>query len=83
VERPLPLATPRLLRLAWDNPGPVVRADAPPGLRLVPPPAIPARPVKLDLAIERHLMGADGLPRDEFLVVFSGRATRGPAPALS
>jgi hypothetical protein len=32
--------------------------------------------VKLDLAIERHLAGSDGLTRDQFLVAFSGRGPR-------
>jgi hypothetical protein len=74
-----------VLRLAWENPDAVAREGAaPPVLRLVPPPAIPSRPLKLDLAIERQLSGADGLPREEFLVVFSGcRSSRSPAPALS
>jgi hypothetical protein len=72
------------LRLAWHNPAAVAPGEPPSsGLRLVPPPTLPSRPVKLDLAIERHLSGADGLPREEFLVMFSGRATRAPAPALS
>jgi hypothetical protein len=73
-----------VLRLAWENPGPVARDEAAAAaLRLVPPPPIPNRPVRLDLAVERHLCGADGLPREEFLFVFSGRASRSPAPALS
>ena len=63
------------MRLAWVNPSPSpeegsARAD----LRLVPHAPVPPRPVKLDLAIERHLTGADGLSRDQFLVAFSGRA---------
>ena len=62
------------LGLAWVNPlpgpeGASARAD----LRLVPHAPVPARPVKLDLAIERHLAGSDGLSRDQFLVAFSGR----------
>jgi hypothetical protein len=62
------------LGLAWVNPHPgpeggSARAD----LRLVPHAPVPPRPVKLDLAIERHLAGADGLSRDQFLVAFSGR----------
>jgi hypothetical protein len=75
-----------VLRLAWDNPAGVERereAASAAALRLVPPPAIPSRPVKLDLAIERQLSGTDGLPREEFLFVFSGRSTQSPAPALS
>ena len=73
-----------MLRLAWDNPQVVARDEAAASaLRLVAPPAIPGRPVKLDLAIERQLSGADGLPREEFLFVFSGRSSRSPAPALS
>jgi hypothetical protein len=75
-----------VLRLAWDNPARVERereAEPAAALRLVPPPAIPSRPVKLDLAIERQISGADGLPREEFLFVFSGRSNRSPAPALS
>ena len=67
------------LQLAWVNPsagaeGPTSRAD----LRLVAHAAVPPRPVKLDLAIERHLAGTDGLTRDAFLLAFSGRgaATR-------
>jgi hypothetical protein len=67
-------AGPSPLRLAWVNPsagaeGAVARAE----LRLVPHAAIPPRAVKLDLAIERHLTGADGLTRDEFLLAFAGR----------
>ena len=62
------------LGLVWINPQPVERPDAPRAdLRVVPPSAVPPRPVKLDLAIERQLTGADGLNRDEFLVLFSGR----------
>src|SRR5262245_66186306 len=65
------------LRLAWVNPEPGARGEAPrAGLWLVPPAPLPPRPVKLDLAIERHLTGADGLTRDEFLVAFSGRGAR-------
>ena len=68
-------------KLAWVNPEPVERGAAPPeglrlltpDLRVVAPPAIPPRPVKLDLAVERHLTGGDGLSRDQFLVFFSGR----------
>ena len=72
------------LRLAWDNPGAMQRDDPPrAALALVPPPAVPSRPVKLDLAVERHLTGGDGLTREQFLVAFSGSATRAPAPALS
>ena len=74
-----------MLRLAWENPESVPPSSeaAATALRLVPPPALPSRPVKLDLAIERHLTGADGLPREEFLFVFSGLSSRSPAPALS
>ncbi|HET8644648.1 MAG TPA: hypothetical protein VFO85_04115 [Vicinamibacteria bacterium] len=80
---------PSPLRLAWHNPDPATTAPvesaqpARAALRLVPPPAVPPRAVKLDLAIERHLTGGDGLTRDQFLVAFSGRATRVPVPALS
>jgi hypothetical protein len=69
------------LRLVWVNPEPLAAPPEPPRgeLRVVAPAAVPPRPVKLDLAIERHLTGADGLSRDQFLVVFSGRAVGGPA----
>jgi hypothetical protein len=43
------------LRLVWSNPH---------------PPA-PRRPLRLDLAIERHLAGADGLTDPEFLRIYS------------
>jgi len=62
------------LRLAWVNPSLAAEGDpARAELRLVPHAAVPPRPVKLDLAIERHLTGGDGLTRDQFLVAFSGR----------
>jgi hypothetical protein len=66
------------LRLAWVNPSPAPGEGeaARPELRLVPHAAVPPRPVKLDLAIERHLTGADGLTRDQFLGAFSGRGAR-------
>jgi hypothetical protein len=49
---------PPYLRLVWSNPRPVR----------------PARQrVDLALAIERHLTGADGLSREQFLAVYSGR----------
>jgi hypothetical protein len=65
---------PSPLRLAWVNPASETeRAAARADLRLVPHAAVPPRPVKLDLAIERHLTGADGLTRDQFLLAFSGR----------
>ena len=56
-----------------------------PGLRLVwSNPAVQPRPrVDLALAIERHLSGADGLSREQFLALYSGgRARLGLAPAL-
>lgn len=71
------------LRLAWDNPAVVQRDEPRAALRLVPPLPVPSRPVKLDLAVERHLTGIDGLTREQFLVAFSGRVSRAPAPALS
>jgi hypothetical protein len=47
------------LRLVWSNPD---------------PPARPApRRVDLALAIERHLAGRDGLSKEQFLLVYSGR----------
>jgi hypothetical protein len=65
------------LRLAWVNPGPQsVPGDSPPRAPLslvAAPPPVPGRRVKLDLAIERHLEGHDGLSEQEFLLVFSGR----------
>ena len=62
------------MRLAWVNPSPAPDGDtARVELRLVPHLAVPPRAVKLDLAIDRHLTGADGLTRDQFLVAFSGR----------
>ena len=63
------------LRLVWFNP---LAPERPPETRvelwLVPPPAIPSRPVNLALAIERHLSGQDGLTREQFVLVFSGSA---------
>ena len=65
------------LRLAWANPASLERPTEPgpprAELRLVPPPAIPPRRIKLDLAIERHLAGADGLSTEHFVLLFSGR----------
>jgi hypothetical protein len=63
------------LRLAWVNPGPL-SAPGPSrvALSLVAAPPVPARPIKLDLAIERHLGGQDGLSEGEFLLTFSGRS---------
>jgi hypothetical protein len=34
---------------------------------------VPRRPVRLDLAIERHISGEDGLSEREFLRVYSSR----------
>jgi hypothetical protein len=48
---------PAHLRLVWSNPHPPV----------------PRRPVRLDLAIERHISGEDGLSEREFLRVYSSR----------
>ena len=56
-----------------------------PVLRLVwSNPAVQPRPrVDLALAIERHLTGADGLSREQFLALYSGRRARlGLASAL-
>jgi len=66
------------LRLAWVNPGPPAPRETTvtAALSLVPPPALPERAVKLDLAIERHLCGQDGLSEQDFLGVFSGRQAR-------
>ena len=52
---------PPYLRLAWSNPEPA-RA--------------PRARVDLAVAIERQLAGADGLTREQFLAVYSGRPTR-------
>ena len=57
----------------------------PPVLRLVwSNPAPRPRPrVDLAVAIERHLSGADGLSREQFLALYAGRRTPlGLAPAL-
>ena len=53
------------LRLVWSNPG-------------VPPrPGVQPRPrVDLAVAVERHLNGADGLSREQFLALYSGRRAR-------
>ena len=53
----------RTLRLVWSNP--------------LPQPGARTR-VRVDfaLAIERHLSGADGLSREQFLALYSGRRTR-------
>ena len=59
-ERPYPA----YLRLAWSNPNPE------------PPSRAPRGRVDLALAIERQLAGADGLTRDQFLTVYSGRRSR-------
>jgi len=48
------------LRLVWSNPRPVV----------------PRRPLRLDLAIERHVSGEDGLSEGDFLRVYSPRPSR-------
>jgi hypothetical protein len=62
------------LRLAWVNPSPATAEETPRAdLRVVAPAPVPPRPVKLDLAIERHLAGDDGLTRGEFLLAFAGR----------
>ena len=63
----------RTLRLVWSNPAPR------PGSR-------PRARVDFALAIERHLTGADGLSREQFLALYSGRRTRlalAPAPDVS
>jgi hypothetical protein len=52
---------PPFLRLVWSNPD----AGRAPRAR-----------VDLALAIERQLAGADGLTRDQFLAVYSGRGAR-------
>jgi hypothetical protein len=54
---------PPYLRLAWSNPNP------------------PRSRVRLDLAvaIERHLAGTDGLSREQFLALFSGRSPLRPS----
>lgn len=52
------------LRLAWSNPNPEPASRA------------PRARVDFALAVERHLSGADGLTRDQFLSVYSGRRTR-------
>jgi hypothetical protein len=49
---------PSYLRLVWSNPRPVLT---------------PRQRVDLALAIQRHLTGADGLSREQFLAVYSGR----------
>jgi hypothetical protein len=68
------------LRLAWVNPagstGSPGHEPGRAGLSLVRPLPVPERPIKLDLAIERHLGGQDGLSPHEFLQVFSGRRAR-------
>ena len=48
----------------------------PPHLRLVwsnPHPPVPRRPLRLDIAIERHVSGEDGLSERDFLRVYSSR----------
>ena len=52
-----------LLRLVWSNPQPTVR----------PEPARPRPRVDFAVAIERQLAGADGLSREQFLALYSGR----------
>ena len=66
------------LRLAWENPLPVVRAaeEVTPTLALLPPPPprapAPPRPrLNLAVAIEAHLSGRDGLTEEDFLVLFA------------
>jgi hypothetical protein len=49
------------LRLAWSNPNPEPASRG------------PRARVDFAVAIERHLSGADGLTRDQFLAVYSGR----------
>jgi hypothetical protein len=46
---------PPYIRLVWSNP--------------TPPP--PRRPMNLDMAIERHLAGQDGLTDDQFVTLFA------------
>ena len=56
-QRPFP-------RLVWSNPGPPAR----------PQPDAPRRPrVDRAVAVERQLAGADGLSREQFLALYSGR----------
>ena len=57
AERPFP-------RLVWSNPQPAVRAET--AVR-------PRSRVDFALAIERQLAGADGLSREQFLALYSGR----------
>jgi hypothetical protein len=59
---------PPVLRLVWSNPHP------PLGKRVR---------VDLALAIERHLAGADGLSREDFLARYAGRPGRRLALAPS
>jgi hypothetical protein len=57
------------LRLVWSNPEPLA----------------PRRPrlVNLAFAIDRHLSGQDGLSEEEFLLVYSGRATSRLSPVTA
>ena len=59
---------PPFLRLVWSNPHPPLGNRA-----------------RLDLAvaIERHLAGADGLSREQFLALYAGRSGRSLALAPS
>jgi hypothetical protein len=59
---------PSYLRLAWSNPQPV---------------RVPRARVDFAVAIERHLAGADGLSREQFLAVYSGRPARAERLALA
>jgi hypothetical protein len=66
---------------------PEVERRYPPFLRLVwsnPHPPLGNRPrVDLAAAIERHLAGADGLSREQFLALYAGRSGRRLALAPS
>jgi hypothetical protein len=74
-----------------DTDGPVPEPEGerryPPFLRLVwsnPHPPLGRRPrVDLAVAIERHLAGADGLSREQFLSLYARGRARGLAPAPS
>jgi len=67
-----------------DTQGPVVEAEEkrvyPPFLRLVwsNPDPVPRPRARMDfaLAVERQLSGADGLSREQFLALYSGRRSR-------
>jgi hypothetical protein len=43
------------------------------------PPLPPRRPVNLAIAIERHLLGADGFTDEQFAVVFARAGQRAPS----